>query len=221
MEAFLDRLHRRARGQFALQRLAILSRILLALAFLPTALVKVQGLPFTTMSTDTPIGHFFDAMYRTGGYWRFIGASQLVTGALLLIPRTATLGAVLFFPVILNIFVITVALRFTGTPFITGGMLLAALFLLCWDYHRLKAVLFWPAAPAGPLPPVVPVSRMELAGYLLGTAAGLVVLGAIRGQAPTAAVLPALTAGGVAGVVVLWAWVRILRRRAPGAGTAG
>lgn len=221
MEAFLDRLHRRARGQFALQRLAILSRILLALAFLPTALVKVQGLPFTTMSTDTPIGHFFDAMYRTGGYWRFIGASQLVTGALLLIPRTATLGAVLFFPVILNIFVITVALRFTGTPFITGGMLLAALFLLCWDYHRLKAVLFWPAAPAGPLPPVVPVSRMELAGYLLGTAAGLVVLGAIRGQAPTAAVLPALTAGGGAGVVVLWAWVRILRGRAAGAGTAG
>jgi len=212
MEAFLDRLHRRARGQFALQRLAILSRILLALAFVPTALVKVQGLPFTTMSTDTPIGHFFDAMYRTGGYWRFIGASQLLTGVLLLIPRTATLGAVLFFPVILNIFVITVALRFTGTPFITGGMLLAALFLLCWDYHRLKAVLFWPAAPAGPLLPVVPVSRMELAGYLLGTAAGLVVLGAIRGQAPRAAVLPALAAGAVAALVVLVAWVRIFRR---------
>ncbi len=212
MEAFLDRLHRRARGQFALQRLAILSRILLALAFVPTALVKVQGLPFTTMSTDTPIGHFFDAMYRTGGYWRFIGAAQLLTGALLLLPRTATLGAVLFFPVILNIFVITVALRFTGTPFITGGMLLAALFLLCWDYHRLKAVLVWPAAPAGPLPESVPVSRLELAGYLLGTAAGLVVLGAVRGQVPVAAVLPALAAGGVAAGVVLVAWVRILRR---------
>jgi len=212
MEAFLDRLHARAREQFALQRLAILSRLLLALAFVPTALVKVQGLPFSAMSTETPIGHFFDAMYRTGGYWRFLGLSQLVAGALLLIPSTATLGAVLFFPIILNIFVITVALHFTGTPLITGGMLLAALFLLCWDYHRLKSVLFWPAEPR-PLPAVVPVSRLELAGYLLGTAAGLAVLGAIRGLVPSGLVVPALGAGAVAGVVVLAAWVRTHRRR--------
>jgi hypothetical protein len=61
--------------------------------------------------------------------------------ALLLIPRTATLGALLYFPVILNIFIITVSLRFTGTWAITGLMLLANLFLVCWDYDKWKGIL--------------------------------------------------------------------------------
>jgi hypothetical protein len=69
-------------------------------------------------------------MYRTGFYWRFLGLRQLATALLLLIPRTATLGALVYFPLILNIFVITVPLHFQGTPFITGLMLLANLYLL-------------------------------------------------------------------------------------------
>ncbi|MBD0320613.1 MAG: DoxX family protein, partial [Gemmatimonadetes bacterium] len=44
-----------------------------------------------------------------------VGWAQLAGAILLLIPRTATLGALIFFPIILNIFVITVALHFTGT----------------------------------------------------------------------------------------------------------
>jgi hypothetical protein len=54
------------------------------------------------------------------------------------IPRTATLGALMFFPLIVNIFVITVSLHFQGTPIITGLMLLANIYLLCWDYDKLK-----------------------------------------------------------------------------------
>ena len=46
----------------------------------------------------------------------------------LLVPRLTTIGAVMFFPIVLNIFVITVAVHFTGTPFITGPMLLASFF---------------------------------------------------------------------------------------------
>ncbi len=213
MESFLDQLHARARGLFALQRLAIITRILLALAFVPTALVKVQGLPFTIMGTDNPIGHFFDAMHRTGGYWRFIGWGQLLAGALLLIPRTATLGALMFLPIILNIFVITVALGFTGTPVVTGLILLATLFLLCWDYHRLKGILYWPPERRVPLPAAVPVSRLELGGYALGTIAGLVVLCATRSLAPRRLVLPALALGAVAALVVLSSWVRQWRDR--------
>lgn len=53
-------------------------------------------------------------------------------------PRTATIGALVYFPLILNIFVITVSLHFRGTPFITGLMLLASIYLLCWDYDKLK-----------------------------------------------------------------------------------
>jgi len=211
MEHSLDTLHARARGLFPLQRLAILTRLLLALAFVPTALIKVQGLPFTVMGTDTAVGYFFDAMHRTGGYWRFIGWSQLLAGALLLIPATSLIGALIFLPIIANIFTITVALHFKGTPFVTGPMLLGVIFLLCWDYHRLKQILFWPGRPQPPLPATVPVNRLELAGYVIGTAAGLLVLAATRSLVPKSVVLPSLVAGAVAGVLVLIAWTGMLR----------
>ena len=215
MEQRLDRLHAQARGWFPLQRLAITCRILLALAFVPTALVKVQGLPFTVMSTDTPVGYFFDAMHRTGAYWRFIGWAQLLAGVLLLVPRTALAGAIIFFPIVLNIFVITVALGFRGTPFITGPMVLAALYLLCWDYHRLKAILFPQTRSIGPLPAGVPVGRLELAGYVTVTATGLVVLAATRSLVPSGAIRPGLLVGAAGGLMVLAAWFTALRR--PGA----
>lgn len=217
MEHPLDRLHAQARGWFPLQRLAIISRILLALAFVPTALVKVQGLPFTVMSTDTTVGYFFDAMHRTGGYWRFIGWAQLLAGALLLLPRTALIGAILFFPIVLNIFVITVALGFQGTPFITGPMLLAALFLLCWDYHRLRPVLFPATRAIAPVPAGVPVGRLELAGYVTVTVTGLLVLAATRSLVPRGVTLPGLVVGAAGGVMVLAGWLSALRRPAAAA----
>ena len=70
----------------------------------------------------------------------FIGASQLIAALLLLIPRTALLGAIFYFPIILNICVLTYAVRFEGTRIATL-MLLANLFLLAWDYQRLKYIL--------------------------------------------------------------------------------
>ena len=75
------------------------------------------------MGPESPIGYFFEALYQTGFYWRFIGMAQLVAALLLLIPRTATLGALVYFPIILNIYVITVSLHFQGTPYLTGLML--------------------------------------------------------------------------------------------------
>ncbi|HJR06022.1 MAG TPA: hypothetical protein VJ842_01900 [Pyrinomonadaceae bacterium] len=116
----------------------VCTRILLALGFLPSGLTKVVGNRFTVLGLDNPVGFFFEAMYRTGFYWRFLGLCQLAAALLLVIPRTATLGALVYFPLILNIFVITVSLHFQGTPFITGLMLLANLYLLCWDYDKLK-----------------------------------------------------------------------------------
>lgn len=93
METFLDRLHARARAIGPLHRLAIVSRILLALAFIPTGMVKLLGQRFTLMSPDTPIGGFFEAMYQTGFYWNLLGLAQVMAGVLLLVPWTATLGA--------------------------------------------------------------------------------------------------------------------------------
>jgi hypothetical protein len=86
------------------------------------------------------LGHYFDALFLTGFYYTFIGVAQLITALLLLIPRTALLGAMFYFPLILNIFVLTHATRFNGTRIVTL-MLLANVFLLVWDYDRLKSVL--------------------------------------------------------------------------------
>ena len=55
----------------------------------------------------------------------------------------ATLGAVLFLPIMLNIFVITISYYFAATPVITGLMLLANVYLLVWDWPRLSVVV-WP-----------------------------------------------------------------------------
>jgi uncharacterized membrane protein YphA (DoxX/SURF4 family) len=140
-QSSLDRAHARVKGNRFLKIFTVLTRILLALGFLPSGITKVLGNRFTILGIDNPVGFFFEAMYRTGFYWRFLGLCQLAAAALLVIPGTATIGAILYFPLILNIFVITVSLHFTGTPFITGLMLLANLYLLCWDYDKLKHLI--------------------------------------------------------------------------------
>jgi uncharacterized membrane protein YphA (DoxX/SURF4 family) len=141
MPRSLDQIHARVRKSKLLRIFTVFTRILLALAFLPSGLTKVMGNRFTILKTDDPVGFFFEALYRTGFYWRFLGICQLTVAALLLIPRTSFIGALAYFPLILNIFVITVSMHFTGTPIITGLMLLSNIYLLCWDYDKLKRLL--------------------------------------------------------------------------------
>lgn len=93
------------------------------------------GLP-----SNNPLGHYFDALYLTGYYYTFIGIAQIIIAILLLIPRTSLLGALMYFPIIINICVLTYATRFAGTR-LTTMLLLASLFLLGWNYDRLKYIL--------------------------------------------------------------------------------
>jgi len=123
-----------------LRYFAIFCRIALALGFIPSGLVKLRGERFTALPSNHPLGHYFDALYLTGYYYAFIGVCQLTAALLLLIPRTALLGAIFYLPIILNICVLTYAVRFEGTRIATL-MLLANLFLLAWDYQRLKYIL--------------------------------------------------------------------------------
>ena len=127
-----------------------ITRILLAFAFVPSGFVKLQGERFTKLGVDNPVGFFFEAFYRTGFYWNFLGAAQLIAAVLLLVPRTRVLGAVVYFPIILNIFLITVSMHFQGTPVVTGLMLLGSIWLLVWD-ARTVGCLFQPPAPIQPL----------------------------------------------------------------------
>ncbi len=52
-----------------------LTRVLLAIAFIPSGIKKVLGLRFTQMGIETQVGFFFEALYRTGFYLEFSGNS--------------------------------------------------------------------------------------------------------------------------------------------------
>lgn len=93
------------------------------------------------LTLETDIGFFFEALYRTGPYWRFLGWAQVVAGLLLLVPRTAPQGALMYLPIITNIWVITLSMYFAGTPVITSLMRLGCLGLLVWDHRRLRPLL--------------------------------------------------------------------------------
>jgi uncharacterized membrane protein YphA (DoxX/SURF4 family) len=118
-----------------------LTRILLSLAFIPSGLKKLMGARFTILGLDNPVGFFFEALYRAGWYWNFLGFMQLLTALLIIIPRTAYLGALLYLPIIINIFIIVVAVDFKGTPYIARLMLLANIYLLFWDYKKSKHIV--------------------------------------------------------------------------------
>ena len=135
-----ERLHAELKRNKWLRYFSVFCRIALALGFLPSGMVKVMGERFTGLPSNHPLGHYFDALHLTGYYYTFIGVCQLIAALLLLIPRTALLGAIFYFPIILNICVLTYAVRFEGTRIATL-MLLANLFLLVWDYQRLKYIL--------------------------------------------------------------------------------
>ncbi len=118
----------------------VFCRIVLALGFIPSGIVKIMGERFTALPVTHPLGHYFEALHLTGYYYTFIGVIQLTAALLLLIPRSALLGALIYFPIILNICILAYAVRFEGTR-ITTLMLLANVYLLLWDYDRLKSIL--------------------------------------------------------------------------------
>ncbi|MBK8389172.1 MAG: DoxX family protein [Saprospiraceae bacterium] len=128
----------RAKSNKWLNYFANFCRISLALGFIPSGFIKIKGERFASgLSINHPLGHYLEALYQTDFYYTFIGVAQILIAILLLIPRTVVLGAILYFPIILNICVLAYATRFEGTR-ITNFMLLANLFLLCWHYDHLK-----------------------------------------------------------------------------------
>lgn len=178
----LGSLQRRVRSRPALYRLTLGTRVLLAVGFIPTGMVKLLGRRFTTMSTESDIGLFFESLYRSGPYWRFLGLAQVVAGLLVLSRTTATLGALAFFAIMLNVFFITVSYDFRGTPIVTGLMLLATVYLLLWDYERLRGLFGLGAEGAPELPSEPRLSRgLERGAYVAGFVFGLALFSALRG----------------------------------------
>ena len=137
----IEEIYCEAKADKWFKRFAIFCRIALAASFVISGYVKIVGERFAAgLPSNNPLGHYFDALLQTGYYYTFIGIAQIIIAILLLIPRTSLLGALMYFPIIVNICVLTYATRFDGTRLVTM-MLLASLFLLVWDYDRLKHIL--------------------------------------------------------------------------------
>lgn len=137
----IEEIYYEAKSDKWLKGFAIFCRVALAASFIPAGFVKIMGERFAEgLPSNNPLGHYFDALYITGYYYTFIGIAQIITAILILIPRTSFLGVLMYFPMIVNICVLTYATRFAGTRACTM-LLLACLFLLFWNYDRLKYLL--------------------------------------------------------------------------------
>ena len=158
MDVILCRTHKRAVECPPCARIVVAIRLLLASGFILPGLVKVLGHRFTIVPDTTPVGAFFEALYQTGAYWRFLGLAQIAAAVLIVIPRTALMGAAVFFALMLNIVVLTIAIGFKGTPYIAVPMLIATVALLLWDYPALRPLLGF--ASTGP-----PANGVELREY--------------------------------------------------------
>lgn len=146
LEHTLDTIHASFSRRWYTQLFSAFTRCLLAVGFIPPSIPKILHKPFTVLPDSNPVGHYFNALYGTGFYYEFIGWSQLTAAILLLIPRTSHIGAMLFLPIIANIAVLTCSVGFVGTWLITILMALAATYLVCWEYDRLKPIVFWTRA---------------------------------------------------------------------------
>lgn len=137
----LSSIYVRVRTYYPLNLMVWLTRYLLAFAFIPSGMKKVLGQRFTSIGTDNPIGYFFEALFRTGMYWNFLGWGQLIAALLMMTQLFSTLGNLIFFFIVSNIFIITVSMHFTGTWLIALLMLFASTCLLLWDANRLQYII--------------------------------------------------------------------------------
>lgn len=121
---------------------SIFCRLILAYAFIVAGIVKIVDERFASgLSINHPMGAYLEALHHTGFYYTFIGIAQVIAAILLLIPRTVTLGALIYFPIIVNIWILSFAVRFEGSFITSPLMTLANLYILVWNYDRLKYIL--------------------------------------------------------------------------------
>jgi len=152
-----------------LQIIVIYTRYLLGGSFVFASLIKIKGQRFTTESgAGEPINsswHFFETMYQSGLYWKFIGLGQLIAGFLLMTQRYSKLGALVNLPIVANIFAITLSYYFAFTPLIVGLMLLANLGLIFWEWNELKIFINFSYSPK--IKNIEDYRIWEIIGYIL------------------------------------------------------
>lgn len=137
-----DQVYLKIKGNRWYWYFSIFCRLTLAFAFIVAGMVKITGERFANgLSINHPMGAYLEALHHTGYYYTFIGIAQVTAAMLLLIPRTITLGALLYFPIIVNIWLLSMAVRFEGSVVTSPLMVLANLYILVWNYDKLKYIL--------------------------------------------------------------------------------
>lgn len=115
-------------------------RISMGITFILSGIRKMQGVKFTALSIDNPVGFYFEAMHETGFYWNFIGYFQIAIGILIFFNRFVVVSSLFMMPVTINIFLVSISLNMKGTPIITSMMLLGNLFLLLWHFKNYRTI---------------------------------------------------------------------------------
>ena len=116
---------------------SLFCRISLAYGFTVAGITKIVGERFASgLSVKHPMGAYLEALHHTGYYYEVIGYAQVLAALLLLIPRTVLLGALLYLPIIFNIWILSYAVRFEGSIVTSPLMTLAVLFLIVWHYPK-------------------------------------------------------------------------------------
>lgn len=192
---FLQKFQFWIRSKALLYRFTLGTRVLLAVGFIPTGLVKLFGYRFANLSIDSDVGAFFEILYQSGLYWNFLGFTQVLAGVMVLIPALSAVGALLFLGIMLNIFIITLSYDFAYTAVITSQMLLASIWLIMWDYDRFRGLIFNRSLSSGmkesashtqiSQPVIMPQhtlkNTLERGVYVIGTVAGLLFFSMLRG----------------------------------------
>jgi len=137
----LDALHAKVRSNNWMCYFTTFTRLALVAGFLPAGYVKIMGERFTDLHNNQPMGHYLEALHHTGYYYSFVGYAQILAALLLLLPRTVVLGTLLYLPIILNICILSLAVRFEGSLLTAPLMVIACMYLLCWNYDRIKYIL--------------------------------------------------------------------------------
>ena len=116
-------------------------RFLIGFAFVPAALKKVLGQPFTDPTNRGPFHEFLHGFYATGAFYTFVGVMQMIAAVLLCTQRFATLGALIALPILSAIMVFCWSTGVVFTSFVVTLMTLGTVGLLAWDWHKLRLVL--------------------------------------------------------------------------------
>jgi uncharacterized membrane protein YphA (DoxX/SURF4 family) len=169
----LDEVHAKVRSNKWMGYFTTFTRLALVAGFLPAGYVKITGERFTDLHNNQPMGHYLEAIYHTGYYYTFVGYAQILAAVLLLIPRTVVLGTLIYLPIILNICILSLAVRFEGSLLTAPLMVIACVYLLCWHYDRVKYILPFHQPP---LVPFVKNNKFPI-GFFVGVFATFLAVG--------------------------------------------